>query len=57
MLEMSWAFRLEDHELQAAADKFLQMQRADPGSLLNTQFSRLYGMDVSDFSEMVGAIQ
>jgi membrane-bound lytic murein transglycosylase MltF len=57
VIEMSWALRLDDHELQAAAEEFLQAQRADKASLLNQQFSRLYGMDVSDFSEMVGAIK
>ena len=52
ILEMSWAFRKDDKDLQAAADKFLKAQRDQKDSLLNQQFKNLYEMSVPEFSAM-----
>jgi ABC-type amino acid transport substrate-binding protein len=52
-LEMGWAFRKDDKDLQRAADKFFRAQRSDPNSLLNKQFKALFNMSVAEFSRMV----
>ena len=57
VLEMGWAFRKEDKDLQAAAEKFFQTQRTQKDSLLNKQFKNLYDMSVNEFSEMVSGIK
>jgi membrane-bound lytic murein transglycosylase F len=57
VLEMSWAFRKDDKDLQAAADKFLKAQRDQKDSLLNQQFKNLYEMSVPEFSAVISQMK
>jgi len=55
--EMAWAFRKGDQDLQAAAQRFLRMQRADAGSLMNKQFQSAYGKSVTEYDEYVRGLK
>ena len=55
--EMGWAFRKEDQDLQAAAQRFIRMQRKDPGSLMNKQFQSAYGKTVSEYDSFVQGLK
>ncbi len=51
--EIAWAFRKEDRDLQAAAQKFFDAQRPVRDSALNKVWLRNYGMTVNEFADMV----
>jgi hypothetical protein len=51
--EQSWAFRKDDQDLVAAANRFLRAQRQDAASLLNQQFRAMYGRSVLELDAYV----
>ena len=52
-VEQGWAFRKEDRELQAAAEKFFETQKAERDSLLNEQWKSAVGMSLPEYLERV----
>jgi ABC-type amino acid transport substrate-binding protein len=57
ILEMGWAFRKEDRNLQRAAQKFFEAQRSTPDSLMNTQYQDAYHMTVDEYEDYVGNLK
>jgi len=55
--EMSWAFRKEDQDLQAAAQRFIRLQRHGPDSLMNKQFRATYRKSVTEYDEYVRSLK
>lgn len=55
--EMAWAFRKDDLDLQAAAGRFVRMQRQDANSLMNKQFRAAYGKTVTEYDQFVRGLK
>ena len=55
--EMAWAFRKQDQDLQAVAQRFIRMQRKDAGSLMNRQFRSAYGKTVTEYDDFVRGLR
>lgn len=54
---MGWAFRKDDRDLQAAAEKFLKAQRGDKNSLMNRQFQGAFHMSVDEYTRYVNEMK
>jgi peptidoglycan lytic transglycosylase F len=55
--EMAWAFRKEDQDLQAVAQRFIRLQRKDLNSLMNKQFQGAYRKNVLEYDEYVRSLK
>jgi membrane-bound lytic murein transglycosylase F len=53
VVEQGWAFRKEDRDLQGAARKFLEGQKAAGDSLWNKQWKAFIGMTLPEYLERV----
>ena len=53
VVEQAWGFRKEDKDLQAAARKFLEDQKAAEDSLWNTQWRKAFGMTLPEYTKQV----
>lgn len=54
---IGWAFRKEDDELQQAARRFFDSQRADPDSNLNSIWRATYGLSLTKFISLVASLK
>jgi membrane-bound lytic murein transglycosylase MltF len=52
-----WGFRKEDKDLQAAVQKFFDIQRADENSPLNKIWEKYYDMTLTDFVGLITKIE
>ena len=52
-IEQGWAFRAEDKDLQAAAQRFFEAQKTGKDSLLNKQWKAAVGMTLPEYIERV----
>jgi membrane-bound lytic murein transglycosylase F len=50
-IEQGWAFRAEDKDLQAAAQRFFEAQKTGKDSLLNKQWKAAVGMTLPEYIE------
>ncbi len=55
--EVGWAFRKQDKDLQAAAQQFFDAQRKEPDSPLNAIWRKNFGRSLTEFIELMAAIQ
>lgn len=53
VVEQGWAFRKDDKDLQASAQKFFQTQKATKNSLLNKQWEDAVGMALPEYVDRV----
>ena len=53
VVEQGWGFRKEDTDLQAAARKFLEDQKATGDSLWNTQWKKGMGITLPEYTKLV----
>ncbi len=54
--ENGWGLRKQDNDLQDAVRRFFSAQRADEHSELNRIWQKYYGMSLTQFTRLVGAI-
>lgn len=55
--EIGWAFRKEDKDLQAAAQKFFDAQRGNPDSVLNTIWKNYFGRSLTEFIALMLSVK
>ena len=53
VVEQGWGFRKEDKDLQSAAQKFLENQKATADSLWNKQWKKAFGMTLPEYLKLV----
>ena len=57
VMDSGWSFRKEDKDLQDAAQKFIEAQRAAKESLMNRQFQGTVGMSVNEYTRYVNELK
>jgi membrane-bound lytic murein transglycosylase F len=55
--EVGWGMRKEDNDLYEAVKTFFGQQRTDQSSALNAIWSKYFGMDLIQFTTLLGSIQ
>jgi len=55
--EIGWAFRKEDKDLQAAAQKFFDAQRGNPDSMLNAIWKNYFGRSLTEFIALMLSVK
>jgi len=55
--EIGWGFRKEDKELQAAAQRFFDNQRANPDSVLNKIWKNYFGRSLTEFIALMMSVK
>jgi ABC-type amino acid transport substrate-binding protein len=57
VMDWGWSFRKEDKDLQDAAQRFIEAQRAAKESLMNRQFQGTVGMSVNEYTRYVNDLK
>lgn len=55
--EIGWGFRKDDKDLQAAAQKFIDVQRRNPDSELNSIWKKHFGRTLTEFIALMVAVK
>ncbi|MBK6905949.1 MAG: transporter substrate-binding domain-containing protein [Rhodocyclaceae bacterium] len=55
--ELGWGFRKDDKDLQAAAQKFIDDQRKNPGSEVNYIWKKHFGRTLTEFIALMVAVK
>ncbi|MGD9504786.1 MAG: transporter substrate-binding domain-containing protein [Syntrophobacteraceae bacterium] len=54
--EIGWGFRKEDKDLQEVVRTFFEHQRSEPDSALNAIWRKYYGMNLTQFIDLVSSL-